>query len=357
MAFFKVLLPHRPTVDRIGSFEIAQRAFGQELEIEFVNQTINLSDADVRALINDGVIPIGVGKGRTYRERSIDGKKFGSETALALYNLRAVGHLPPADQVLDDFTAMMSRNNNDGYLVHQPYSVNQILRDAYRLGHDSEEITFTFSDEEVVRRGAHVVRMYLNAREKGGIDLGARERIKGMTAVELLPDWARSQNGPMTVLRYMRDMSVFNVLQDEIAYRAQWFIAINDRAAQKEQQAEARVAAGDFETFEIPGQSSTGTWVDSDDPYLLKALAGRRHLVVMRSHLGNVIIMSKAFNLAKVGAVLQTQEPGRWHTETNLHGKSRNIVANGTESVYERGTGLSRMAIQYVIVANVIHKQ
>lgn len=353
MAFSKVLLSHRPTVDRIGAFDIVQKALGRELEIEFVNQTISLSDADVRGLVSCGIIPIGVGKGRTYRERNIDGKKFGSETALALYNLRAVGHLPPADQVLDDFAAMMSRNNDDGYLVHQSYSVNQILRDAYRLGHDPEEVEYTFSDQEIVRRGSHVVRTYLDAREKGGLDLGARERMNGMSVVELLPHWARSQNGSMTVLRYMRNMCMLGVSEDELHERALWLIRINDRAAQKEQQAEARVAAGDFETFEIPDQSEVGTWVDSDDPYLLKALAGRRQLVVMRSHTGNMIIMSKTFNLAKVGAALQNQEPGLWHVE---YGK-RNIIANGTESVMMPKTGLSRKALEYIIGINVVSKR
>lgn len=359
MAFSKVLLSHRPTVDRIGAFDIVQKALGLELEIEFVNQTISLSDADVRTLINDGVIPIGVGKGRTYRERNIDGKKFGSETALALYNLRAVGHLPSADQALDDFAAMMSGNNDDGYLIRQPYSVNQILRDAYRLGHDPEEVEYTFSDQEIVRRGSHVVRTYLDAREKGGFDLAAREQIKRIFAIELLPEWARSHNGPMTVLRYMRDMCLLGVAEDEMRERALWLIRINDRAAQKEQQAEARVAAGDFETFEIFVADNTsiwngrGTWVDSDDLYLLKALAGRRQLVTMRSRAGNVIIMSKAFSLAKVGAALQTQEPERWHVE---HGK-RNIVANGTESVMMPATGLSRRALEYTISAHAIRKQ
>lgn len=357
MAISAVMLSHRSTIDRIAAFDLVQQAVGRELDIIFANQTDNLSAAEAKGLAEKGVVLIGVGRGRTYRERQIDGKKLGSETELLLNDLLAT--VLPKTPVLADFSAMMSRNNKDGYLVHQSYSVNRIIRDAYRLGHDPEEVGYTFSDQEVVRRGAHVVRMYLNAREreKDGLDLGARERIKCMPAVELLPEWARFQNGPMTVLRYMRDMCVLGVSEDELRERASWFIGINDRAAEKEMEAEMLVDAADFETFKIPCQSSAGTWAESDDPYLLKALAGRRDLVVMRSHLGNVIIMSKAFNLAKVGAAMQTQEPGLWHIETNLYGKSRNIVANGTESVHERGTGLSRVAIEYIIGTNVIRKE
>lgn len=353
MTISSVMLSHRPTVDRIAAFDLVQQVVGRPLDILFANQTDNLSNAEVKALGDEGIVLIGVGKGRTYRERQIDGRKFGSETELLLNDLLTTVLPHSRSRVLGDFAAMMSRNNEDGYLVRQPYSVNQIIRDAYRLGHDPEEIAFTFSDEEVVRRGAHVVRMYLNAREKGGLDLGARERIKRMPAVELLPEWARQQNGPLTVGRYMRDMCMLEVTEEELRERALWFIRINDRAAKKEEEAEKRVDAGDFNTFfEISGYGMQGIWVKSDDPYLLKVLAGRRHLVAMRSHLGNVIIVSKTFNLAKVGVALQAQEPGHWHVESG----KRNVVANGTESVPMSKTGLSQTVLGYVIGANVVRK-
>lgn len=361
MAFSKVLVSHRPTVDRIGAFDILQKTVGSPLTICFANQEIVLSDADLHDLVKAGTFSIGVGKGRTYRDREIDGQKFGSETAVILYELRKMKQIPAVDPVLDEFARMMDVNNDKGNLVRQPYSVPWIIRQGYRLSADSAETNFSFDHVEVVRRARHVIGAFINASEMGGKrDKATLERAKNALAVKLLPQGnARTHYGPMTVSRYIRDMFILGFAEHETVEAAQWFVEVHDRAKVRREQAkelvdaQEQIGAVKFETFPLGLHDELGTWADSDDPWLMEELAGRYHLVAMQSSKGNVIIMSKTFDLSAVGQILSGMEPGRWKY---IPGQ-QNIVANGTEGVEVISTDLPKAIIQRATGLKVVLKK
>ena len=87
--------------------------------------------------------------------------------------------------------------------------------------------------------------------------------------------------------------------------------------------------------------AQAGIWLDSDDPYLLEELAKSRSLVVMRRSTGNVIIMSKDFNLSAVADTFLRKEPGQWYYQSKPQ-----LLANGTENVDMDSSGLSRNTVE-----------
>ena len=91
--------------------------------------------------------------------------------------------------------------------------------------------------------------------------------------------------------------------------------------------------------------------MDSDDPYLMAALAkpDMYDLVVMHSSRGNVIVMSRSFHLSGVAHALIKKEPLQWH-----YNPQRNILSNGTESVDVVPTGLPRKEIECDISLNIV---
>lgn len=354
MAFTVVMLRNRSTIDGIAALHILETAIGRTLKIEFVNQTSPLSDDALDVLSAQGVFPIGIGSGRSYRDWEINGKKFGSETAIIIHELRSVRKISVEDKTLDDFAQMMSRNNNDGYLRRQPYSVNWIVLQGYRLGHDASEVNFTFTDEEVVRRGAHVVETYLRCLSEGEMDLGRRRQAMDAPAMHyLLPEKAMKHQGPMTVSRYIRDMSILGLDEAEIFEKAKWFVCVHDRAKERQIAAEKVAKTQMFDTFPLLGYKERGTWVDGDDPYLLEVLVRQKDLALMRSSKGNVIAMSKKFDLSNVASLLHhaQDEASLWHYEAG-----RNILANGTESAEVDPTKLSRERLKEVVSGCVVYK-
>ena len=358
MAFSEVMLPNRPVLHHVAALHVLEAAIGRPLEITFVNQSISLSDDDLYNLSNRGIFPIGVGSGRLYKDRG-----FGSETAVIVHELRSVGILQE-DKVLDDFVTMMDLNNNHqsrqgGYLRRQPYSVAWIMRQGYRLGNDSSEVEFLSTDEDVVRRVMHVVAVYLEAnRHNGGINLGLREQVMRTPAMQLLPsgDTAnkgpRNHQGPMTVSRYIRDMFVLGLSEDEMLEKAGWFVSVHDRAKERQAAARKRIDAGGFSMFELSDYATeTGIWVDSDDPYLLEELAKTKNypLVVMRNSQGNVIIMSVMFDLSGCASFLS-------HEQCWYYQASPQFLANGTEGVKDMPTALSREVIESWLGETVCYK-
>lgn len=352
MIFSTVMMPHRPTLDRGTALYILETTIGKRLEIQFVNQTIPLSNEDLAALSDKGIFSIGVGLGQIYRDRG-----FGSETAAIVDELRSVGKIATHDRMLDNIIVLMDADNRNGQLRHQPYSVEWAMRQGYRFGNDPSEVRFIFTDEEVVRRGMHVVAVYLEAnRHCEHIDLGTREQVMRMPAMHLLPEGKtpnkgpRNHQGPMTVSRYIRDMFVLGVPENEIMQRSEWFVRVHDRAKERQAEAKKRVDAGGFDTFELSGYREVGTWVDSDDPYLLDNLARNHPLIVMKSSKGNIIIMSTKFDLSGAASLFKSQEKC-WYYQA-----SPQILANGTEGTYATPTGLSRATIERGLDQTVCYK-
>ena len=241
-----------------------------------MSQNTLLFNEDLQALSDQGIFTIGVGCGLKYTDRG-----FHSETSAILYELRSIEKISESDPVLDHFAWMMNMNNDHqskkggGYLRRQPYAVTWIMRQAYRLGHDPSEVGFTFTDEEVVRRGIHVIAVYLDVnRHPKNIDLGIRKQVMRTPAMQLLPAGApnnpnkgpRNHQGPMTVSRYIRDMFVLGTPEDEMVQRAKWFVRVHDRAKERQTMAREQVDAGGFDTFTLSNYREVGTWVDSDDP-------------------------------------------------------------------------------------------
>lgn len=357
MAFSKVMMPHRPTLDRVAALHVLEATIKRSLEIAFVNQTIPLSDDDLEILSDNGIFPMGVGLGRTYGDRG-----FGSETGVIVHELRLAGKISPQDKVLDNFVAMMDHNNNPnqngGYLRRQPYSINWIMRQAYRLGNDPSEVKFIFTDEEITRRVMHVVAVYLEANLRNGhVTLGVREQVMRAPAMQLLPagktpdEGPRNHQSPMTISRYVRDMFILELSEDEMIEKVKWFVRVHDRARERKSAAKKQVCAGGFDIFELSGYREVGTWVDSDDPYLLEELVENRPLVVMRSSKGNVIIMSKKFDLSGTARLFLNQERC-WYYQAS---SQIQILANGTERVQDTPTGLRQDEIELGIGTTICY--
>lgn len=347
MAFSKAMMPHRSTLDRATALYLLETAIGRPMEIQFVNQTISLSDDDLNVLSDEGIFPLGVGRGRTYRDRG-----FGSETAVIVHELRSACKLSTENAVLDNVIAMMDADNRNGKFRRQPYSVCWIMRQGYRLGHDPSETGYTFTDEEVVRRGMHVVAVYLEANQHNRhINLGMREQMMRTPTMQLLPEGGpRNHQGPMTVSRYIRDMFMLGLPEDDISQRVKWFVRVHDRAKERQAAAKNLVEAGGFDIFELSSYREVGTWVDSDDPYLLENLAKNRPLVVMRRSNGNVIIMSTKFDLSGTASALMNREQC-WYYQA-----SPQILANGTEGIEEAPTAFYRQVIERDINRTVFYK-
>lgn len=348
MSYTEVMLPCRPVVDRATAFYLFEKAVGGSLKMRFVSQNTDLSNDDLQRLSDQGVFTIGVGSGLKYTDRG-----FGSETSAILHELRSIGKIPDHDPVLDDIAHMMDMNNDHqsrqgGHLRRQPYAVTWIMRQAYRLGHDASETDFAFTDEEVVRRAMHMVAVYVEAnRRQERLSLDLREQIMRTSAMQLLPEGRtpdkgpRSHQGPMTVSRYVRDMFLSYVPEDEMLERTGWFVRVHDRAQVRQAAAKNLIDAGGFDMFELSGHREVGTWVDGDDPYLMEELAKSCPLVVMRRSTGNIIIMSKDFNLSAVADRFLRKEPGQWYYQSRPQ-----LLANGTENVDADPSGLSRDTIE-----------
>ncbi len=349
MSYTEVMLPRRPVIDRAIAFYLFEKAIGRPLKIKFVSQNIHLSNNDIERLSHQGIFTIGVGSGLKYTDRGFD-----SETSAILHELRSVEKIPDHDPVLDDLARMMDMNNDHhskqgGYLRRQPYAITWIMRQAYRLGHDASEVNFCFDDEEVVRRAVHVVTVYVEtSRRNERLSLGLREQVMRTPAMQLLPEGGTPNKGPrnhqvpMTVSHYIRDMFLSCVPADEMLERTEWFVRVHNRAQARQADAKEMAKSQSFETFPIGNRDEeAGIWLDSDDPYLLEELAKSRSLVVMRRSTGNVIIMSKDFNLSAVADTFLRKEPGQWYYQSKPQ-----LLANGTENVDMDSSGLSRNTVE-----------
>ena len=344
MAFTEVLLPRWPTVDHITAYKVFQRLIKRPLKISFMNKYEWATDAAFMSLDFRRVLPIG------FRKQDETDEKILSETAMIVSELRQMGALPE-DKALDTFAAMLTRDNQDGYLSKtQPYSTGWISKQAYRFG---------FDPAEVVCRMAYVVDMYLEStrqkEEQGGkISLSIRDRATRSSAMALLPEGsARTHCGPLTVSRLIRDMHFLGYSDEsEMCDFVRWFVEIHDRAKVCQARADTQANNEFFEKFLLVGQQQVGVWVESDDPYLMAALVAMYDLVVMCSLRGNVIVMSKSFDLSGVARVLAQHEPKHWH----YTGGMRNILSNGTESVEVPHTALSRKEIERCISLGVVKK-
>lgn len=344
MAYIEVLMPYRPVIDRAIAFYVFEEVIGRPLKIKFVSQNSPLSNADLEMLSDQGVFVIGVGSGLKYTDRG-----FGSETSAILHELRSVGKIPNNDPVFNDLARMMDTNNDHqsargGYLRRQPYAVTWIMRQAYRLGHNASEhgSDFCFSDEEVVRRAMHVVCMYVNTLRNNRSTLALREQAMNSRAMALLPKGkARTHQGPMTVSRYVRDMVACGLQENEIVEKARWFVRVHDRAQVLQAVAKKMAESQSFDTFPLDNRDEEGTWVDSNDPCLFEELVKNRPLVVMRNSIGNIIIMSKNFDLSAVAKSFLDREPDQWYYQSQPQ-----MLANGTEQVRMDPSGLSRNTIE-----------
>lgn len=342
MAYTEVILPSRAVIDRAIAFYLFEKAVGTSLKIRFASQNVHLSNDDLQVLSDKGILTIGVGSGLKYTDRG-----FGSETSAMLDELRSVNKIPEHDHVLDDLARMMDVNNDHksdkgGFLRRQPYAITWIMRQAYRLGHDASEINFCFDDEEVVRRAVHVVSTYIDACRRNNHALALREQAMSSAAMASLPiGKARTHQGPMTVSRYVRDMFACGLQENEMVERAQWFVRVHNRVQARQANAKKIAQNQLFDIFLIDNCDKTGTWIDSDDPYLLEELAKKCSLVVMRNSKGNIIIMSRDFSLSALADLFLSREPDHWYYQ----GKPQ-LLANGTENVVMNASGMSRDTIE-----------
>ncbi len=348
MAITRVLLPNWAGLDSIVSYALLlERVAGRSLKIEFMSKGALLCTTVAGG--DKSVFPIGVGKGRTYAERVIDGRKFNSETEMLIYEFRKQNIVDRDDAVFNDIATLMNRDTDPvqggegGCMsVRQPYALGWIGFQAYRLG---------YSHEEVVRRIAHAVSALIGAmraKKEEGFDTGLHMRAKQSQASRLLPKGHREYYGPFTASRYIRDMMILGYGDADITERVSWFVEVHKKAKACQQAAAEAVAEGGFESFPLRGES--GTWTENDSPYLMGELARQKNLVVMRSKKGNIIIMSKAFCMDGVAAILQAQESGLWYYEIRRQG---DMLANGTESEPVPPTRFSKESLQRCIAAGV----
>lgn len=324
MEIKKVLLPHRPTVDRIAALTILEDAVGHLLEIEFVNQTKVFTKEEFDLLTSEGVYLLGVGRGETYAELG-----FKSETSFMVHVLDIT-----KDAALEKLCEIMDRNNATGFLRKQAYSINWIIRQAYRLGYDPVN---------VVRKTQDVVCVFLGALRVEKKEFTETPEIKAF-----LMNVGR-QFGPFSVSRFVRDFATVTVNEHTpVMPFASWFITIHDKAKIAQEDAEAR-AHERFEEFRVPTRlRGFGVWTEDDSPYLASELAKQRDLVVARNANGNIVIFSRLLNLAPVGEQLADERDSDGHPIWQYDSRF-NAVFNGTESVESSPTKKSKEEIIGVI--------
>lgn len=324
MEIKKVLLPHRPTVDRIAAFTILEDAAGHLLEIEFVNQTKEFTKEEFERLTNEGAYLLGVGRGETYAELG-----FKSETSLVVHTLDIA-----KDAALEKLCEVMDKNNATGFLRRQTYSINWIIRQAYRLGYDPMN---------AVRSTQSVVRAFLAALRT------EKRRVTETPEIKALLNVIGRQFGPFSVSRFVRDFTIATNEQTSVLPLAQWFVTVHDKAKIAQETAEARAMSERFEEFRVPTHlRGYGIWVEDDDPYLASELAKHRDLVVARSGKGNIVIFSRLLNLAPVGEILADERDSDDHPVW-MYDARFNAVFNGTESVESVPTQKTKAEIIGVI--------
>ena len=343
MLYTEARLPRWPTLDEIIAYGILEDILKRPLQISFMNKDRVLTNAELQELNQQGVLLVGFDKKVGPNEEAI------SSTASMVDELRSVGGLPAEDNVLDELARMLARDNQDGYLTKsQPFAAGFVAQSAYRHGYDHQEVVY---------RTAHVGQVLVKVmteRSNGRPDLASHEHAKLTPAMALLPEKApRTHCGPFTVSRYIRDMYTLGYTDADMVARASWFIEIHNQAKVQRAAADNAAITQTFEKFRLAGQTKIGLWVQSDDPYLMAALATDRYdLVAMRSSKGNVIVMSKSFDLSHVAHDLMTKEPDRWYYGSG----QRNMLANGTERVQRPPTQFSRDEIVQSISLNVVRK-
>lgn len=320
----KVLLPHRPTADRIAALTILEDAVGHLLEVEFVNQTRVFTKEEFERLTGEGVYLLGVGRGETYAELG-----FRSETSL-MANMLGI----TKDAAMEKLCEIMDRNNATGFLRKQSYSVNWIIRQAYRLDYDPVN---------VVRKTQDVVRAFLTALRAEKKEFTETPEIKSFLNV------VGRQFGPFTVSRFVRDFMTANGKTPVLPF-ASWFVTVHDKAKIAQEDAEAR-AHERFEEFRVPTRlRGFGVWIEDNNPYLAGELAKQRDMVVARNAGGNIVIFSRLLNLASVGEQLADERDSDgyplWQYDSRF-----NAVFNGTESVESLPTRKTKAEIIGVIQA------
>ena len=141
---------------------------------------------------------------------------------------------------------------------------------------------------------------------------------------------------------------MLGVSEPVIVAKAGFFMDIHEKAKRREAAARKTAEAARFDSFSLQHRKEFGTWAESNDPYLMSRLGQDRDLVVMHNPSGNLIMMSREFDLADVAAALADKEPGLWYFD-----KERNILANGTESEPMPPTALGRESLQICIATRV----
>jgi len=186
----------------------------------------------------------------------------------------------------------------------------------------------------------------MRAKKEQRPELGMHEASKKCSAMALLP--AGDYYGPFTVRRYVRDMYMLGYDEKLMVAKAGWFVEVHDKAKQREAAAKKTAETAKFDFFILSRRQEFGTWVEADDPYLMSHLGQDRDLVVMRNSRGNLIMMSREFDLSDVAAALIEKEPNVWYFDGG-----RNILANGTESEPVPATALSRESLQICIATRI----
>jgi len=337
MAISTVCLRNWPNLDVVVTYALLQEILETPLYVTFGSRNLSLSDDEMADSIIARIYTIGVGKGYGYEDAQVNGRTFGSETSLFLHSHENLSD----DSSLRELGVWMDRDVQDGRLTKkQPYSIGWIMHQAFRLGHNHTE---------VVNRAAHVVRVLIDssrAKRDKRPDLGMHEAAKKCSAMALLS--GGDYYGPFTVRRYIRDMYMLGYDEELMVGKAGWFVHVHNEAKRREAAAKKVAETAKFDSFLLSRCQEFGTWVEAEDPYLMSRLGQDRDMVVMRNPKGNIIIMSRKFDLSDVAVAFVEKEPNLWYFDSD-----RNILANGTESEPAEATALSRESLQICIATRV----
>ena len=337
MAISTACLRNWPNLDVVVTYALLQEIVGAPLKVTFGSRNLALSDTEAADLAAAEIYTIGVGRGHGYEDKQLNGRTFGSETSLFLHSHESLRD----DGSLRELGVWMDRDNEDGRLTKkQPYSIGWIMHQAFRLGYDHTE---------VVDRVAHTVRVLIDsnrAKKDKRPDLGMHEAVKKCSAMALIS--GGEYYGPFTVRRYVRDMYMLGYEEKLMVAKAGWFVRVHDEAKKREAAAKKVAETAKFNSFLLSRRQEFGTWVEGEDPYLMSRLSQDKDLVIMRNPKGNIIMMSREFDLSDVALAFIEKEPNLWYFD-----RDRNILANGTESEPAEATALPRESVQVCVATRV----
>lgn len=303
-----VVVIREPQLDKIAAKRELERFLNYELPVfVFWGSNDEPDDATFQQWIDGSIIPIDLGRDK-YHAR---GTRSALESVITDYEI-------PLDPALGELLGLINQNNLTGFLKGFYGSITWTLRELYKLG---------YNPIEVIAAVSHVVDVFLDAHSKPALP-GEAAILERLVGGLIGKDFLKSNFGPFTIPRYMRDMWRLGVPVEEIVRRAKYFADGWQSAQQMRKQAQDSLLNGEGKGFEVVLNFELGFGrgglVKTDSPYVGRELVQEFLLVAIKNSNGNVRIQTthkgkrKRLNLATLCRELEKLEPKLWFHDPRL---------------------------------------